>query len=66
MPWWGFIPVVSTITGPATLYLLSRRKRRKSDDQDRYDELSQKYTELLEESTAGELPNGRGRYPEDR
>ncbi|MFR0355088.1 hypothetical protein [Streptomyces sediminimaris] len=54
------------ITGPATLYLLSRRKRRESDGRDRYDELSQKYTELLEQSTAGELPNGRGRYPEDR
>ncbi|MDT0466642.1 hypothetical protein [Streptomyces gibsoniae] len=66
MPWWALIPVVSMITGPVALYVMSRRKRRVNDEQERYDELSRKYTALLEESTSGELPNGRDRYPDAR
>jgi hypothetical protein len=31
---------------------------------ERYEQLSRKYTALLEKSTSGELPNGRARYPE--
>ncbi|MEW2314422.1 hypothetical protein [Streptomyces bauhiniae] len=52
MPWWALIPVVSMITGPVVLYILSRRKR-DSDDPDadeRYEELSHKYDELLAEN----------------
>ncbi|MEU3248454.1 MULTISPECIES: hypothetical protein [unclassified Streptomyces] len=64
MPWWGLIPVVSMITGPVALYLMTRSKRRPEVADDRYEELSRKYTALLEDSTAGELPNGRARYPE--
>ncbi|GAA5004478.1 hypothetical protein [Streptomyces siamensis] len=62
MPWWALIPVVSMITGPVALYVMTRNKRRNDDT----GELSQKYTALLEETTSGELPNGRGRYPESR
>ncbi|MBV2353990.1 hypothetical protein KUM39_06375 [Streptomyces sp. J2-1] len=72
MPWWGFIPLISMVTGPAALYVLARRKRR--DDQDerdsvdreRYDELSRKYTELLEDTRRGELPEGREGRTGDR
>ncbi|MGI5142525.1 MULTISPECIES: hypothetical protein [unclassified Streptomyces] len=64
MPWWALIPVVSMITGPAALYILTRRKRRVDGNEAQYEELSRKYTALLEESTSGELPNGRARYPE--
>ncbi|MFC9079841.1 hypothetical protein ACFTY7_23130 [Streptomyces sp. NPDC057062] len=64
MPWWALIPVVSMITGPAALYLLTRRKRQASGDEARCDELSRKYTALLEETTSGELPNGRARCPD--
>jgi hypothetical protein len=64
MPWWALIPVVTMISGPVALYLVTRRKRRPDDVDERYEELSRKYTALLEESTAGELPNGRTRYPE--
>ncbi|MGW2071348.1 hypothetical protein ACWEQH_29870 [Streptomyces sp. NPDC004166] len=51
MPWWALIPVVSMITGPAALYLLTRRKRQASGGDARYDQLSRKYTALLEETT---------------
>ncbi|MEV7364772.1 hypothetical protein [Streptomyces sp. NPDC091299] len=51
MPWWALIPVVSMITGPAALYLPTRRKRQASGDDARYDQLSRKYTALLEETT---------------
>ncbi|MGW1725906.1 hypothetical protein ACWCQK_23570 [Streptomyces sp. NPDC002306] len=64
MPWWALIPVVSMITGPVALYLMTRRKRRPEVADERYDELSRKYTALLEDSTSGELPNGRARYPD--
>ncbi|MFV5993207.1 hypothetical protein ACNPQM_12340 [Streptomyces sp. NPDC056231] len=66
MPWWALIPVVSMITGPAALYIMTRRKRRVDGTDERYEELSRKYTALLEESTSGELPDGRGRYAENR
>ncbi|MEV5986984.1 hypothetical protein AB0L85_18490 [Streptomyces sp. NPDC052051] len=66
MPWWPLIPVVSMIAGPIALYVLKRNKRRRDGPDERYDELSRKYTALLEESTSGELPNGRERYPEER
>lgn len=64
MQWWALIPVASTITGPAALYLLSRRKQGLSDTRGRYDELSRRYTTLLEETASGELPDGRGHHPE--
>ncbi|MER5600154.1 hypothetical protein [Streptomyces sp. NPDC002265] len=64
MPWWGLIPVLSMITGPVALYVMTRRKRGARATDERYDALSRKYTQLLEESTSGELPNGRGRYPD--
>ncbi|MGW1158637.1 hypothetical protein ACWD5Q_08485 [Streptomyces sp. NPDC002513] len=64
MPWWALIPVVSMITGPLALFVMTRRKRNSDAADERYEELSQKYTALLEESTSGELPNGKGRYPE--
>ncbi|MEV7326342.1 hypothetical protein [Streptomyces sp. NPDC093970] len=44
---------------------MTRRKRDTRGTDERYEALSRKYTELLEESTSGELPNGRGRYPDD-
>ena len=66
MPWWPLIPVVSMITGPVALYILTRRKRRTDETDERYEELARKYTALLEESTSGELPNGRDRYPDSR
>ncbi|GHJ37003.1 hypothetical protein [Streptomyces sp. TS71-3] len=65
MPWWALVPVVSMITGPVALYVMTRGKHRKQGADERYEELSRKYTELLEESTSGELPNGRERYPEN-
>ncbi|MER7938173.1 hypothetical protein AB0N99_08455 [Streptomyces sp. NPDC093272] len=43
---------------------MTRRKRGARGTDERYEALSRKYTELLEESTSGELPNGRGRYPD--
>ncbi|MFD8261045.1 hypothetical protein ACFV19_19415 [Streptomyces griseoluteus] len=55
MPWWALIPVVSTITGPVVLYILSRRKR-DSDAAERYEELSHKYDELLAENRRLEPP----------
>lgn len=61
MPWWVLIPVVSMITGPATLYLMTRRKQRVDDLEERYEELSRRYTALLEESASGELGDGRKR-----
>ncbi|MDT0468115.1 hypothetical protein [Streptomyces gibsoniae] len=64
MAWWVLIPVVSMITGPIALYVMTRRKRDTNAGDERYKELSRKYTALLEESTSGELPNGRSRHPE--
>ncbi|MFJ4603913.1 hypothetical protein [Streptomyces griseoluteus] len=55
MPWWALIPVVSMITGPAVLYILGRRKR-DSDADERYEELSQRYDELLAENRRPEPP----------
>jgi len=66
MPWWALIPVISMIIGPVTLYMITRRKRRLEDAEERYEELSRKYTALLEESRSGELPGGRDRHPEPR
>ncbi|MFI8347814.1 hypothetical protein [Streptomyces sp. NPDC085596] len=57
MPWWALIPVVSMITGPVVLYILSRRKRDSDDDaEERYEELSHKYDELLAENRATKPP----------
>ncbi|MET8696720.1 hypothetical protein GT028_24510 [Streptomyces sp. SID2999] len=56
MPWWALIPVVSMITGPVVLYILSRRKRASDDDDERYEELSHKYDELLAENRRLEPP----------
>ncbi|MET7678349.1 hypothetical protein [Streptomyces seoulensis] len=56
MPWWALIPVVSMITGPVVLYVLSRRKRDSDDDVERYEELSHKYDELLAENRKLEPP----------
>ncbi|BDH05984.1 MULTISPECIES: hypothetical protein [Streptomyces] len=57
MPWWALIPVVSMITGPVVLYVLSRRKRDSADsDEARYEELSHKYDELLAENRRLEPP----------
>ena len=64
MPWWALIPIVSMITGPAALYVLTRRKRAEERADERYEELSEKYTALLEETVARELPEGRGSRPE--
>ncbi|MEU3534883.1 MULTISPECIES: hypothetical protein [Streptomyces] len=61
MPWWALIPVVSMITGPLALYVMTRRKRAEDRADERYEELSRKYTALLEETTSGELPHGRDR-----
>ncbi|MFR9798729.1 hypothetical protein ACL02U_22960 [Streptomyces sp. MS06] len=61
MPWWALIPVVSMVTGPVALYVITRRNRRTERADERYEELSRKYTALLEETTSGELPDGRGR-----
>ncbi|NDK23892.1 hypothetical protein FSY75_05245 [Streptomyces sp. TR1341] len=62
MPWWALIPVVSMVTGPLALYAMTRRKRAEDRADERYEELSRKYTALLEETTSGELPNGRDRH----
>ncbi|CAL2069396.1 MULTISPECIES: hypothetical protein [Streptomyces] len=62
MPWWALIPVVSMVTGPLALYVMTRRKRAEDRADERYEELSRKYTALLEETTSGELPNGRDRH----
>ncbi|MER7918789.1 MULTISPECIES: hypothetical protein [unclassified Streptomyces] len=64
MPWWALIPVVSMITGPLALYVMTRRKRDGDRADERYEELSRKYTALLEENASGELPKGRDRRPE--
>ncbi|MFJ4007449.1 hypothetical protein ACIPWL_28915 [Streptomyces sp. NPDC090023] len=56
MPWWALIPVVSMITGPVVLFVLSRRKRDSDDDEKRYEELSHKYDELLAENRRLEPP----------
>ncbi|MEU6815425.1 hypothetical protein [Streptomyces sp. NPDC046860] len=56
MPWWALIPVVSMITGPVALYVLSRRKRVSDDADERYEELSHKYDELLAENRAAKPP----------
>ncbi|MFY4720832.1 hypothetical protein [Streptomyces sp. LaBMicrA B280] len=64
MPWWALIPVVSMITGPLALYVMTRRKRAEDRADERYEELSRKYTALLEETTSGELPKGRDRHRE--
>ncbi|MFB7778562.1 hypothetical protein [Streptomyces bauhiniae] len=56
MPWWALIPVVSMITGPVVLYVLSRRKRDSEDGDERYAELSHKYDELLAENRRLEPP----------
>ena len=66
MPWWPLIPVVSMITGPIALYVIARRKRLRDGADERYEELSRKYTALLEESTSGELPGGSDRHPDPR
>ncbi|MGW5046666.1 hypothetical protein [Streptomyces griseoluteus] len=55
MPWWALIPVVPMITGPVVLYILGRRKR-DSDADERYEELSQRYDELLAENRRLEPP----------
>ncbi|MFG2603323.1 hypothetical protein ACGFT2_07225 [Streptomyces sp. NPDC048514] len=39
MAWWVLVPVVSMITGPVALYLITRRKRRIDDAGERYEEL---------------------------
>ncbi|MFJ4920012.1 hypothetical protein [Streptomyces sp. NPDC088725] len=64
MQWWALIPVASMVTGLAALYLITRRKRRAEGADERYEELSRKYTALLEDSTSGELPNGQSRHPD--
>lgn len=56
MPWWALIPVVSMITGPVVLYVLSRRKRASDDDDERYEELSHRYDELRAENRRLEPP----------
>ena len=61
MRWWALIPVVSMVTGPLALYVMTRRKRAEDRADERYEELSRKYTALLEETTSGELPHGRDR-----
>lgn len=50
------------ITGPAALCLLSRRKQRARDSRERYDELAQRYTALLEACASDELPDDRGHH----
>ncbi|MEW2275208.1 hypothetical protein [Streptomyces griseofuscus] len=62
MPWWALIPVVSMVTGPLALYVMTRRKRAEDRADERYEELSRKYTALLEETTSGELPHRRDRH----
>ena len=59
MPWWVLIPVVSMITGPLTLYLMTRRKQREQrvdELEERYEELEDRYAALLEESAGGTFP----------
>jgi hypothetical protein len=34
MAWWALVPVVSMITGPLALYVMSRRKRRTDEIDD--------------------------------
>ncbi|MEU6279582.1 hypothetical protein [Streptomyces sp. NPDC047028] len=55
MSWWALIPVVSMITGPVVLYVLNRRKR-DADADERYEELSHRYDELLAENRRLEPP----------
>ncbi|MYR92040.1 hypothetical protein GTY41_45815 [Streptomyces sp. SID685] len=62
MPWWALIPVVSMVTGPLALYVMTRRKHAEDRADERYEELSRKYTALLEETTSGELPHRRDRH----
>ncbi|MET8811580.1 hypothetical protein ABZW47_06215 [Streptomyces sp. NPDC004549] len=64
MWWWALIPVVSMITGPAVLYILKRRKQTDDDTDERYDELSRKYDELLEKTESGEPPATGERHPQ--
>ncbi|MET7288122.1 hypothetical protein [Streptomyces sp. NPDC005573] len=60
MAWWALVPVVSMITGPVALYVLSRRKRRTDEAEERYEELAHRYDELLEKSTPADPPHGTG------
>ncbi|MGW0087133.1 hypothetical protein [Streptomyces sp. NPDC003393] len=65
MPWWALFPVVLTISGPVALYVITRRKRRSDDADERYQELSRDYTALLgavRRETSGEeiSPRERG------
>ncbi|MEW2133033.1 hypothetical protein [Streptomyces sp. NPDC005435] len=63
MWWWVLVPVVSMITGPVVLYVLKSRKRADDDTEERYDELSRKYDELLEKTESGEPPATGERRP---
>ncbi|MEU3191989.1 hypothetical protein ABZ686_15405 [Streptomyces sp. NPDC006992] len=68
MPWWALIAIVWIVAGPAALYAMTRHRRRTDkaleEADERYEELSRKYTALLEESASGELPNGREQHSE--
>jgi Cobalamin-independent synthase, N-terminal domain len=59
MPWWALIPVVTVLSGPLTLLAL-RRSKRERQQEERYRELSEAYTDLLEENRRRGLPEGRG------
>jgi len=37
--WWVLVPVVSMVAGPAALYVITWRKRRRMDDEERYEQL---------------------------
>ncbi|MFD8806898.1 hypothetical protein [Streptomyces sp. NPDC059597] len=63
MLWWALVPVVTMITGPVVLYVLSRRKRTDDDTEERYEELSRKYDELLEKTESAEPPAPGDRHP---
>jgi hypothetical protein len=66
MPWWALIPIVSMITGPAALYVVTRRRRDADEQDERFDELSRKYDELLAEVRSRELPEGPGEASRNR
>ena len=63
MQWWVLIPVVSMLTGPAALYLMTRNKRRVVRAEERYEELARRYDELLDarESERRALPDRHDR-----
>ncbi|MDF4248809.1 MULTISPECIES: hypothetical protein [unclassified Streptomyces] len=68
MPWWALIAIAWIVAGPAALYAMTRHRRRTDqaleEADSRYEELSRKYTALLEKSASGELPGERERHPE--